>query len=214
MINKRKGLDLAIRKKALIIAAVDILSICIAFFAALWLRFDFQFKAIENQYLMTYATVILPWCAISLVVFSLFGLYNSIWSFVSTDELIRILESYAVLSAVAYVLAILLDIQMPKSFYVMGLTLSGLFTMAIRFGWRMLRYIKLHLPGMSHVSHQEHVLIIGAGEAGKALINEFTTSSYIKSRVCCLIDDNPVKCGKRLGGVPIVCGRDEIHAAV
>ena len=214
MLNKRKGFDLSLSKRALIIAVVDVLSICIAFFAALWLRFDFQFNAIEAQYLKTYVTVILPWCAISLTVFAFFGLYNSIWSFVSTDELMRVLESYAVLSIVAFVLTQLLHIHMPKSFYVMGMTISGLFTLAIRFGWRMLRYVKLHLSGMNRSGHQENVLIIGAGEAGKALVNEFTTSAYIKSRVCCLIDDNPVKWGKRLGGVPIVGGRDEIPAAV
>ena len=155
MLNKRKGFDLNLSKRALIIAAVDVLSICVAFFAALWLRFDFQFKAIEAQYLKTYVSVILPWCAISLLVFSLFRLYNSIWSFVSTDELMRVLESYAVLSVVAFVLTQLLHIHMPKSFYVMGLTLSGLFTLAIRFAWRMLRYIKLHLSGLSRPSHQE-----------------------------------------------------------
>ena len=214
MLNKRKGFDLTIRKKALIIAAVDIVCICIAFFAALWLRFDFQFNAIVPQYLLTYVRVILPWCAISLAVFSLFGLYSSIWSFVSADELMRVLESYAVLSVIAFVLSVLLDIQMPKSFYVMGLTFSGLFTLAIRFGWRMLRYVHQHLAGLGHPSYQENVLIVGAGEAGKALVSEFATSSYIKSRVCCLIDDNPVKWGKRLGGVPIVGGRGEIHAAV
>ena len=214
MINKQKGFDLAFRKKALIIAAVDVVSICIAFFAALWLRFDFQFNAIEAQYLTTYVHVILPWCAISLGVFSLFGLYSSIWSFVSTDELMRVIESYAVLSIIAFVLSVVLKIQMPKSFYVMGMTVSGLFTLAIRFGWRMLRYVRQHLVGLGHPHYQENVLIIGAGEAGKALITEFTTSAYIKSRVCCLIDDNPVKWGKRLGGVPIVGGRDEIAAAV
>ena len=82
MINKRKGFDLALRKKVLIIAAVDVISICVAFFAALWLRFDFQFNAIEPQFLQTYCRVILPWCAISICVFSLLGLYSSIWSFV------------------------------------------------------------------------------------------------------------------------------------
>ena len=166
MLNKQKGFDLALRKKAFIIAAVDVISICVAFFAALWLRFDFQFNAIEPQYLQTYSRVILPWCAISIGVFSLFGLYSSIWSFVSTDELMRVLESYLVLSIVAYVLTLLLKIQMPKSFYVMGLTLSGLFTLTIRFGWRMLRYVRQHLVGLSHPNYQENVLIIGAGEAG------------------------------------------------
>ena len=97
MINKQKGFDLAFRKKALIIAAVDVVSICIAFFAALWLRFDFQFNAIEAQYLTTYVHVILPWCAISLGVFSLFGLYSSIWSYAGADELLRVLGAYCLL---------------------------------------------------------------------------------------------------------------------
>ena len=214
MINKAKGLDLAFPKKALIIAAVDVLSICIAFFAALWLRFDFLFNAIEKEYLMTYLRVILPWCGICIATFCAFQLYNSIWSFVSTDELIRVLESYAVLSVLAAVLVQVLGIHMPKSFYVMGMVFSGCFTLIIRFGWRMLRYVRQHLAGLSHPNFQENVMIIGAGEAGKVLVSEFTTSAYIKSRVCCLIDDNPVKWGKRLGGITIVGGRDEIPAAV
>ena len=60
MIHKKNGPDLALPKKALIIAAIDVLSICIAFFAALWLRFDFQFNAIDKVYLTTYLQVILP----------------------------------------------------------------------------------------------------------------------------------------------------------
>ena len=35
MINKRKGFDLALVKRALIIGAVDLLCICVSFFAAL-----------------------------------------------------------------------------------------------------------------------------------------------------------------------------------
>ena len=195
MIQKRKGACLGLNKRAVIIAAVDMLFICIAFFAALWLRFDFQFNSISEAYLLTYIRIILPWCAISVLVFSLFKLYSSIWSFVSTDELVRVLESYGVLSVIAFVLSNALHIVMPKSFYVVGLVFSGLFTMAIRFGWRMLRYVRQHMNGFSHSSYQENVMIIGAGEAGKALVTEFNTSAYIKSRVACLIDDNPVKAG-------------------
>ena len=213
MLNKRKRLDSITRQKCFIIASLDILSICIACFAALLIRFDFQFNAIEKQYLNTYLQVILPWCAICVGVFSCFGLYNSIWSFVSTDELMRVMESYAVLSVLAFFLSQVFSVNMPKSFFVMGLVFSGLFTLSIRFGWRMLRYIRLHFSSTVR-SKQENVLIIGAGEAGKALVNEFTNSAYINSRVCCLIDDNPVKWGKRLGGIPIVGGRDDIPSAV
>ena len=214
MVQKQKGSRLSLNKKAVIIAALDVLSICIAFFAALWLRFDFQFDSIDKEYLQTYVQVILPWCAISIAVFTVFQLYNSIWSFVSTDEFMRVMESYGVLCVIAFVLTKLLHVDMPKSFFVVGMVFSGLFTMAIRFGWRMLRYIRQHMTGLSHSSYQENVMIIGAGEAGKALVTEFATSTYIKSRICCLIDDNPDKAGKRLGGIPIVGGRNEIPAAV
>ena len=213
MLNKRKRLDLATSRKIFIIAALDVLSICIACFAALLVRFDFQFNAIEQQYLSTYLQVILPWCAICLGVFSCLGLYNSIWSFVSTDELMHVLEAYGILAVLSFVLAMMFQVDMPKSFFVMGLVFSCLFTLSIRFGWRMLRYIRQHFSTTGH-SKQENVLIIGAGEAGKALVNEFTISNYIHSRVCCLIDDNPIKWGKRLGGIPIVGGREDIPDAV
>ena len=214
MIHKKKTPFPGLNQKALIIAAVDLLSICIAFFAALWMRFDFQFNSINPEYLTTYCMVILPWCAVCIIVFSLFRLYSSIWSFVSTDELMRVLESYAVLTVLAFVLVQAFHVGMPKSFFVLGIVFSCIFTVSIRFGWRMLRYVRQHLSGLSHHDRQENVMIIGAGEAGKALVNEFTTSAYIKNRVVCLIDDNQAKHGKRLGGVPIVGGREDIPAAV
>ena len=210
MKNKRNSIS----RKAVLIAAMDVLSISIAYFFALWLRFDFQFNDISDHFLSNYLQIILPWCLVCIGVFALFGLYGSIWSFVSTDELIRIMESYAVLAVLSVLLALLPGLRMPKSYYVMGLVFSGLFTTAIRFSYRTLRYIRQHIPGQPGRSIHENVMIIGAGEAGKALVNEFATSSYVSSRVCCLIDDNPAKWGKRLGGIPIVGGRNEIVTAV
>ena len=212
MIQKPRFFHPALSRKALLIAAMDILSISIAYFFALWLRFDFQFNAIDEIFVDNYLRIILPWCAICLTVFALFGLYSSIWSFVSTDELLRILESYCVLAVLTLGMAFFPELRLPKSVYVMGLIFSGILTAAIRFSYRTLRYIRQHLSGPRGL--RENVMIIGAGEAGKALVNEFATSSYVTSRVACLIDDNPAKRGKRLGGVPIVGGRMEIAAAV
>ena len=214
MIRKRNKFNLALSRKAVLIGCLDVLCICIAYFAALWLRFDFRFNDISEPFLETYLRVILPWSGICILVFSLFGLYSSIWSFVSTDELLRILESYGVLAVVSSVLAWVLELAMPKSVYVMGLVFSVVCTAGLRFGYRTLRYIRHHLAELSRPSMQENVMIIGAGEAGKTLVSEFQTSAYIRNRVCCLIDDNPVKWGKRLCGIPIVGGREEIHAAV
>ena len=209
-----EGLKPPVSKKIFLIAFLDVLSICIAYFAALWLRFDFQFNDIPPMFLDTYLRCILPWCGISLISFSIFGLYSSIWSFVSTDELVRILKSYAALAVLSVALPMLLQLTFPRSVYVMGLVLSCVFTVTIRFSYRMLRYINQYVSNLRQLELQENVMIIGAGEAGKILINEFSSSDRVKSRVCCLIDDNPAKWGKHLGGITIVGGRHKIHAAV
>ena len=214
MISKPGFSKPTIGKKSLLIVFLDVLSICTTYFAALWLRFDFQFNDIAPLFLDTYARCILPWCGICLVIFGLFGLYGSIWSYVSTDELIRILKSYAVLAGLSFLLPILLRLSFPRSVYVMGLVLSCVCTVSIRFSYRMLRYVHHHMDKLQQLEVQENVMIIGAGEAGKSLVNEFSSSSHIHSRVCCLIDDNTAKWGRRLGGVPIVGGRNEILSAV
>ena len=214
MISKSGRPNLLVLKKGILIALLDALTIGIAYFAALWLRFDFQFNDIAPVFLDTYVRAILPWCGISLATFGFFGLYNSVWSYVSTDELFRILKSYAVLAVLSFVLPKLLQLSFPRSVYAMGLVLSCICTVSIRFSYRIMRYIHRHLDKLQQLDLLENVMIIGAGDAGKSLLNELSGSSHIHSRVCCLIDDNPSKWGKRLGGVPIVGGRMEIHSAV
>jgi len=214
MIQKQTVHKPSVSRKAILIGTADVLSITISYFFALWLRFDFQFNAIDEVFLDNYLRIILPWCGVCILTFSLFGLYGSIWSFVSTDELLRILEAYGILAMLTVGMYLVPGLRLPKSVYVMGLVLSAICTTSIRFSYRTLRYIRQHMSGSHGGSFRENVMIIGAGEAGKALVNEFATSSYVSSRVCCLIDDNPVKWGKRLGGIPIVGGRNEIAYAV
>ncbi len=199
--------------KILLIVFLDVLSISVSFFAALWLRFELSFSAIPEQYLNCYLSTILIWCAISVVVFALFNLYNSIWVFVSTGELLRIVAAYVVLFFVALLCIVAGGLSMPRSYYVIGWIFSFFCTIAIRFSYRVLRSIRLMFAGNSGKT-KTNVMIIGAGEAGRALITEFNNSSYIHDHVACLIDDNPIKNGKRLCGVQIVGGRNDIPEAV
>ena len=58
----------------------DILSIMGSYFLALLLRYDFTFTAIETRFVVGFQQIILPWCAVTIVVFYLCHLYHSIWS--------------------------------------------------------------------------------------------------------------------------------------
>lgn len=202
-------------RRAIVITVLDVLSICIAFFLALWIRFDLQFSLIEPKYIDGYVHMILPWCAVSVLVFYLFGLYNSIWAFVSADELFRIVGAYLTLAVIGAVCLAVLGCTMPRSFYLLGTVFSFLATVILRFSYRMLRQVHTYVGNIAPGKGKcENVMLIGAGEAGKALVTEFQTSAYVHSSIRCVIDDNPVKRGKRLCGVPIVGDRNEIVGAV
>ena len=56
-------------------------------------------------------------------------------------------------------------------------------------------------------------MIIGAGDAGKQLLDEMQRSRHLNVQVKCIIDDDPGKQGKYIRDIPIVGGRNDILAA-
>ena len=53
-------------------------------------------------------------------------------------------------------------------------------------------------------------MIIGAGEAGNALIKEIVSSNYSTMVIRCIIDDDKQKMGQFIQGIKVVGGRDKI----
>jgi len=119
--------------RMLLIGFFDVLSIFICFYLALWMRFEFRIGDIPPEYLKGWLISAPFWCAVSVVVFLLFKLYSSVWSFVSTDELFRIIGSYCVLGLLGLGVVLLNWVDMPRSYYALGYVLSFLCTVAIRF---------------------------------------------------------------------------------
>ena len=202
------------RQRICIVAILDILCITVAFFAGLLIRYEFSFSAIPERFLAFYSTTIIPWIGISLIVFMLFGLYRSIWSFVSIDELFRIILSYLCLCAICLAATFLLPVKMPVSYYVLGLIFSFISTVGLRFSYRFLRQLYIELQSRRDPRGAKNVMIVGAGEAGRALIREIVNRNMTNHKVVCLIDDNPAKKGRILEGIPIVGARDDIPDAV
>ena len=67
---------------------------------------------------------------------------------------------------------------------------------------------------MTHAPGVKNVMIVGAGDAGRALANEFINSDHVRDNIVCVIDDNPNKLHKRLCGIPIVGDRYSIPEMV
>ena len=200
--------------RAVMVAVLDVLATAACYFFGLWFRYDFVFADISPEHLDGYLRAILPWCVITVCVFLVFRLYNCIWAFVSTSEVFRILGAYAVLAVLGVSIFHFDGSFMPRSSLVVGFVFSFLCTVGIRFSYRLLRTAQMQFAHIAHSGELKRVMLIGAGDAGRALANEFLSSAYIQEHLACVIDDNPVKHGKQLCGIPIVGGRDRIPEAV
>ena len=197
--------------RVLLLGVLDYLSLWAAFFVGLLLRFDFQFGRVLVRYLDGYAQFMAFWGVICLAVFWILGLYRSIWRFAGEDELLRVICAYLLLgSGLAVYVLLLQGSRMPYTFYILGVLISFVCTAFLRFAYRLFRGLRKHLIVMSERVADSKVMIIGAGEAGRALITEVNGSQHIAGRVVCVIDDNPNKRGRRICGAPIVGNRYDI----
>ena len=198
------------RLKPWILGVLDILTVIAAYFFALLLRFDFRYSAVDKAYLMGYFHTIPIWCVATVVVFYIFHLYQSVWSYAGLAELWALIKSYMVLGAATllYVLVVKAP-ALPRSCYIMGILINFCMTAGIRFSYRFL-VVQRQLAHQKDKQIQKRVMIIGAGAAGVTLIRELQNTDRISSQVCCVIDDNPYKKGKYLEGVEIVGNRYDI----
>ena len=96
-IKKPSFLNITVLSKVLLIMTLDVVSTMGSFFLGLWFRYDFSFQEIRGEHLAGFLSAIGPWCAITVLVFLCFRLYSSIWAFVSTSEVFRIIISQGII---------------------------------------------------------------------------------------------------------------------
>ena len=195
--------------RALFICFLDVLSILGAYFFALLLRHDFLFSTIDERFLTGYLESMPLWCLLTVAVFYVCRLYHSIWRQVSISELETIMRAYLLLIPIYYVAANLIGLEMPRSYYPMGMITSLMLTTGIRFSYRFLRLTLRTIENRAS-GKPDSYMVIGAGAAGQMIIKELQGSDKLNARVRCVIDDNPNKRGRVIEGVEIVGNRQDI----
>lgn len=211
MLKNIKNPKKRIRISLLII--YDVLVILLAEYLALLIRYEFHPEKIKPVYITSLMRYSIFNVIITLLVFSLFALYESLWRYASVTELLNLTMACLVSSGLQLVGTYMMEYRMPRSYYILYFLLLLPMMMVGRFSYRFLRLLKqrLHVPDAKTAII---TMVIGAGDAGFAIIKELQTSSHLDNKVVCVIDDSSVKKGSRILGVPIVGGRDKILSSV
>ena len=200
--------------RALILAFMDVLILFVSYFFGLMLRYEFVYRKIPKEYLQTYVDVMIPYAILTVVIFYLFRLYHSIWRFASISELGRIICAFMALQIDLLIAQKIFHTTMPYAFWIVGFVLSFVGCTGMRFSYRFLRVFHQMVVQKNKNYGDERVMVIGAGSAGRVLIHEMIVSNHMKAKVCCIIDDNPIKKNRFLDGIPIVGNREDIQEMV
>ena len=193
---------------------MDTMSIVIASFAAIYIRFDFQFNAIPKEYMAKFEYILPFNIGFTILFFVIWKLYKSVWRYASATEMLNIVFATCCASVAQFVLCQLTNQKMPRSYYIIYLFLLFAMTCGIRFSYRILRIINMKRTEIAQKKTGNNVMLIGGGAATNAILKEAESSQFVSMNIKCIIDDNPGCHGKFLRGVPIVGGREKIADAV
>jgi FlaA1/EpsC-like NDP-sugar epimerase len=197
---------LFIRRIFLIV--LDIIIINISAFSALFIRFDFRLGLIPTEFAEAVLSYVIVNTISTIILFALFRLYNSLWKYAGIDELVNVIFSCTLAGLFQLIgMHFIMHINVPRSYYPLSTIILIILISVSRFFYRYAR--RLSRSRRIDTSHRR-IMIIGAGEAGYAIIREITISGYVKGTAICAIDDNKDKLGSYIQGVKVVGDRHTI----
>ncbi len=203
-------------KRAYLLMFFDALVIAVSSIAALWIRYDFIFSSINADYLNHYVYYLAIDIVVTMVIYFFCHLYHSVWAQAGFNELWNITIAMVISTLVRVLLTKVTGWDFPASCYVIGALIIYIATICARFFYRILNFVKSSFGRIAAKTKDgtRNVMVIGAGAAGKQIVDEIIESSYINYNLKCIIDDEKLKQGRFIDRVPIVGTRDDIFRAV
>ncbi|WZL73663.1 nucleoside-diphosphate sugar epimerase/dehydratase [Clostridiaceae bacterium 35-E11] len=207
--KKAVAWNLRILRRSIILMILDIILINFAAVAALSLRFEFH---IPQNYLFNYTDHAIIMTVVMFVIYYFSNLYNSLWRYASIDELVYVVLASFAGSSLLFILFSILQIALPRSFYILFLLLNITFVGGTRFAYRFIRRVKSFY--LKEDTDKKRVLIIGGGKAGSMVIKEMHNNPQIQKQPIGVIDDDLSKYKRKIHGVPVVGTRKNIKSVI
>jgi FlaA1/EpsC-like NDP-sugar epimerase len=194
----------------------------VAFAASLMMAFllvnNMQFSTESNWLFVQYPKLLLCFLIIKILVFAYFKQFQGWWRYVGISDLLMIVKASLVSTLILVVLWFGLLSAEPLRIYLRDLTtisqsiflLDMFATVVLLGGLRMAVRLYHEEFSTEQAGKLKKFLIIGAGNAGEALLREIHRMPVEQYDVIGFIDDDPAKQGMNIHGIPVLGRIDQL----
>lgn len=162
----------------------------------------------------------LPVTLIFIILYHAFKIYSSMWEYAGIKEV----WSVALATVIGGISGIAVDLILSSIggaasklqngcfdayFYVFGTLVAIVLVAGMRIMYRLVRRY-YHEKDLKKEEKLDRVMIVGAGDMGMIIINELEVNNYARGKPIIAVDDNPLKVGKRIRGIPVKGTCDQI----
>jgi UDP-GlcNAc:undecaprenyl-phosphate GlcNAc-1-phosphate transferase len=195
---------LVVHRRRFVEALVDFAIVSGAFLAAYALRVQGEGTPWMRHVFYTSLPALL---VARYLAFIAFGLYRSVWRYAGARDAVSICAAVVLSEAATFGFISLTTTfnGFPRDVFVLDALLCAALVGAARF-WE--RAVTHALSGLIGRADRRRVLIIGAGRSGRSLLRELRETQG--ERVVAFVDDDPELKRRRIQGVAVIGGTDDI----
>ena len=173
--------------------------------SVLTLQDKFLFATHEIYFILGIAVVI------NLLTYMAFRLYNNLWEYASTDDMLRIVVAVGLGILVSAVFLWTIGEWVPIRVYCVALILQVIFIGGIRMQYRVMRSKKREFAAPPKGFDRPRTLVVGAGETGSLAINRMVSNDpNMLGDPIVAVDDDPAKQRQRIHGVRVLGTSEDI----
>lgn len=191
--------------RSLLFVMMDFIFLNISLFLAFYIRYDFR-----NAFLFMddFISLVVISTIFKILIFLLFRLYNSLWSYAGIYEVVNVIAASVVANSF---LTLFLTLERsfsgvltaPRSVFVIAGLLDVFAIGGVRISYRLIRRVrKNYKPGVDK-GKSKRVAIIGAGSAGVAIAKGMIDRPEENMKPVAFFDVDPSKVGLRVHGIKV-----------
>ena len=190
--------------KKCILITIDIFIVIFSIFSGIGLSLSEFGECVSEWWLIVSAVVA------SIIINFIFGLYNRIWHYAGTKDVVRLFLAGTCQIAV-YAIVAFVSGKYNFQWCVITSLMNILLLMGSRLSIKPLYILRSSMNAHTVKTDIPRVMVIGAGMAGSLIINEMHSSDKISLLPVCVLDDDVKKIGRDVDGVRIVGHVSEVQ---